>query len=320
MLKPSYKFSEEIQAYQVHVLNYGWCPICDRGLSQGESIYVGTKADGTMTVACERCKDNLTRIIKRFVYHPKGYQVPKAETILWRYVDFPKFVSMLDSGELFFTRADMFEDKFEGARGFNFHKEAIYSALNTDLTFQAKNQLKKSGVDNPSDAELAEELKKETAAQIAAQQKKREEYFVSCWHANEFESEAMWKLYISAKNQGVAIQTTVERLCYSLGNNNFELGGVNYISFKEPLDVDSVPVWYKRTAFQHEQEVRAIINETGLTSSGKPVKVDLDLLIEKVYISPSAPGWFAKLVENVLLKYAINKKVEHSKLDEEPIY
>lgn len=320
MLKPSDKFSEEIQAYQVHVLNYGRCSICDRGLSQGESIYSGTKADGTMTVACECCKDNMTKIIKPFIYHPKGYQVPKAETLLWRYVDFPKFVSMLDSGELFFTRADMFEDKFEGARGFNFHKEAIYTALKTDLTYQAKSLLMKRGVNHPSEAELEEEMRNETEAQIAVQQKKREEYFVSCWHANEFESEAMWKLYISAKTQGVAIQTTVERLCYSLGNNNFELGEVNYISFKEPLEVDSVPVWYKRTAFKHEQEVRAIINEVGLTSAGKLVPVDLDLLIEKVYISPSAPIWFAKLVENVLVKYGLDKIVEHSKLDEDPIY
>lgn len=319
MIKPSSKIKEDIQAYQVHVLNYGRCPICERGLSQGESIYAGTKEDGTMIVACVNCKKNLTREIRHYVYHPKCYKVPSANTLLWRYVDFPKFMSLLDSGELFFTRADKFEDKFEGARGFNFHKDAIYSALKTELTFKVINKFKSKGV-NPTELEIEAEIRKETQAQIEAQQEKRKEYYVSCWHDNELESEAMWKLYISAKNQGVAIQTTVERLCYSLEDNNFEIGAVNYISFKDPLDVDSVPVWYKRTAFKHEKEVRAIINQPGLALAGKPVKVDLDLLIEKVYISPSAPEWFASLVESMLVKYGLDKKVEHSKLDVEPIY
>ncbi len=38
----------------------------------------------------------------------------------------------------------------------------------------------------------------------------REIHFVSCWHENETESEAMWKLYLKS-GDGVAIQTTVVR-------------------------------------------------------------------------------------------------------------
>lgn len=321
MMQPPIKYSEETRAYLVHILNYGKCLICSRGLSQGESVYVGLLADRTFSVACDTCKSNLMKEIKHFVYHPKCYQVPPKDALLWRYMDFPKFVSLLDSGELFFTRADQFEDRFECARGFYFHKDAIYDTKKMkELTFKAKGQLMKSGIDNPTYEEIDAELKKEMQGMIQKQQEKRKEYFVSCWHSNDFESEAMWNLYISAKNQGVAIQSTVERLCYSLDNKDFEVGKVNYISFKEPLDIDSIPVWYKRTAFQHEQEVRAIIREAGVTSGGKPVAVDLDMLIEKVYISPSAPNWFASLVEHVLHNYGLNKKVEHSKLDNEPIY
>lgn len=320
MLQPSNLFPDETKAYQVHALNYGRCTLCNRGLSQGESIIVGLMEDDSLTVACEDCKDKIKRVIKRFVYHPKDFRVPSPDTVLWRYVDFPKFVSLLDSRELFFTRADKFEDKFEGARGFNFHKDAIYSSLKPQLTLKVRNELKKKGVNHPTDDVIEAELKKETLLLLNTQQKKREEYFVSCWHANDMESEAMWKLYISAKNQGIAIQTTMERLCYSIGSSNFELGAVNYISFEEPLGVDSIPVWYKRKAFQHEQEVRAVIRETGTSGVGKAVEVDLDLLIEKVYISPSAPTWFASLVERTMGRYGLKKMVEHSKLDEEPIY
>lgn len=34
---------------------------------------------------------------------------------IWRYIDFTKFVSLIDSQELFFARADKFDDPFEGS-------------------------------------------------------------------------------------------------------------------------------------------------------------------------------------------------------------
>lgn len=125
MLQPSTLFTEEIRIYQEHILNYGRCPLCNRSLAQGENVYVGEGEDGNISVACESCKNKISVDVKKFVYHPKEYDVPKRDMPLWRYQDFPKFVSLLDSGELFFTRADKFEDVFEGARGFNFQKAAI---------------------------------------------------------------------------------------------------------------------------------------------------------------------------------------------------
>ena len=320
MIQPSTLFSEDIRAYQLHALNYGRCPICSRGLGQGENVYTGILADGTFAVACEGCKDKLERVLKRFVYHPKEYSIPEKDVLLWRYQDFPKFVSLLDSGGLFFTRADNFEDSFEGARGFNFQKDAIYEASKPELILKAKSKLIAAGNDNPTDVEIDAEVEEEMKALIEAQEAKRKDYFVSCWHANERESEAMWKLYISAKKQGVAIQTTMERLCYSIGKTGFEVGCVNYISYAIPLGIDNIPIWYKRTAFQHEKEVRAIFRDPGNNAAGLMISMDLNILIEKVYISPSAAGWFANLVESVLKKYGLDKKVEHSKLDEKPIY
>lgn len=312
-------FSEETQLYQAYVLNYGQCPLCIRGLQQGETVYVGT-IKGNITVACEKCKTQLTKIDKRFVFHPKDYKIPNKDILLWRYQDFPKFISLIDSNKLFFTRADKFEDTFEGARGFNFQKEAIYSTHKPLLTLKVKGKLMNAGINNPTEDEIEIEVRKEMQNILIAQQEKRKDYFVSCWHSNELESEAMWKLYVTAKNQGIAIQTTMERLCTAIGSTDFEVGAVKYISFEHPLDEDSVPIWYKRTAFQHENEIRAIIKKSSSTELGLLVDVDVNRLIEKVYISPSAPEWFACLVENVLKKYNLNKEVLHSKLDEEPIY
>lgn len=41
---------------------------------------------------------------------PKDLNVP-----IWRYMDFTKFVDLLDTKTLFFTRADRFDDQFEGS-------------------------------------------------------------------------------------------------------------------------------------------------------------------------------------------------------------
>lgn len=320
MLQPSARFPEENRAYQIHALNYGKCPLCNRRLTAGDRVYVGEQADGTLTVACEVCKSQLTREIKHYIYHPKKFKLPSKDSLLWRYQDFPKFVSLLDSGNLFFTRADNFEDIFECARGFNFQKDDIYQSMKIPLTLSVRKALRLEGNENPSEEEIETRLKLETEKLIQEQENKRKDYFVSCWHNNERESEAMWKLYVSAKDQGVAIQTTTERLCYSLGRIGFDIGGVNYISYEKPLEVDDEPIWYKRTAFSHEREVRVVYKDADNSKTGLPIAVDLDMLIEKVFVSPSAPVWFAELVRSVMEKYGLNKTVEQSKLDERPIY
>ncbi len=320
MLQPSTLFAQEIRRYQEYILNYGRCPLCNRGLSQGESVYAGEQVGGCVSVACESCKKRISTDAKQFVYHPKEYDVPRRNMPLWRYQDFPKFVSLLDSGELFFTRADKFEDVFEGARGFNFQKAAIYDKLKPSLTLTAISQLRDAGNESPTGDDIENKLKEDFNALLEAQENKRREYFVSCWHANERESEAMWKLYITAKKQGIAIQTTMERLCYSIGKSGFEVGSVKYISYEVPLESDAEPIWYKRTAFSHENEVRAIFREVGTSFEGMPVRMDLDMLIERIYISPSAPKWFAELVKRVINRYGLDKPVEYSRLDEKPIY
>ena len=47
--------------------------------------------------------------------HPDFQLPPGAAQRIWRYMDFTKFVSMLDSGGLFFAQAATLEDPFEGS-------------------------------------------------------------------------------------------------------------------------------------------------------------------------------------------------------------
>ena len=308
------------EANSTIILNHGICSICGRSLEEGEPLTVGRTDSGIMEVACEKCKPQVKDIIREITFYHRNYGIPKGGIKLWRYIDFTKFLSLLETESLFFTRADKFEDPFEGARGFEYQSKEAYESIEKFKLLELKSKYKKEGIPLPSDEELSQIIEAEMVKVRNNYKKLRETVFISCWHANDRESEGMWKLYTSVMAQGVAIQTTVEHLCKSLYDPNFEVGFVNYIDYGEPLKINQHPFWYKRDAFKHEAEVRAVIIDSKLKEFGKQVRVNLDSLIDSVYISPTAQGWFAELVKSVCRRYGLHKPVIHSALNEIPLY
>lgn len=232
---------------------------------------------------------------------------------LWRYMDFTKFIDLLERQSLFFTRADKFEDKFEGS----------YSKFNRQIGREVYKNLTDEQYDNFMN-------------QKSLHSKNMIRYtLINCWHINEYESDAMWKLY-SKSNESVAIQTTFKNLKQAFDNQDEKIyiGKIKYIDYeKDWLPEGNVfsPFLHKRKSFEHEQELRAIIQrlpiegekvvfERDICEFGIPIHVDINILIEKVYVSPVAPQWFFELVEKVLKTYGYNKEVIYSKLIEEPFY
>ena len=98
----------------------------------------------------------------------------KPQTELWRYMDLARFLALIDRKELYFSRLHEFEDTWEGAW-------------------------------SPSDPLFRRDPE---YMKLAASHLTSSLPLVSCWHENETESVAMWKLYVSGK-EGVAIKTTV---------------------------------------------------------------------------------------------------------------
>jgi len=111
-----------------------------------------------------------------------GPEVPKNENAaIWRYMDFTKFVSLLDRQQLFFSRTDKLGDPFEG------------SCPKRNLEPRA-------------------ELMGDTSERISEYSKWIREFTaVNCWHMNKYESAAMWKLYLKS-DEGIAIKSTFRRL------------------------------------------------------------------------------------------------------------
>jgi hypothetical protein len=149
---------------------------------------------------------------------------------------------------------------------------------------------------------------------------------------NEHESEAMWRLYAKS-NEAVAVTSTYARLVEALPHDVF-IGVVQYIDYEKdrlPEGNSFYPFMHKRKSFEHEREVRTIIqelpSENGSISVGKPnpscgqvVQITPGDLIESVYVAPTASAWFRDLVERISRKYEQPWAVHRSLLDSEPVY
>lgn len=244
---------------------------------------------------------------------------PPEDAILWRYMDFTKFVSLLDERALFFARADQLGDPFEGATPTN-NIKSRYASLKSELSEKEILMYE----------HLMVELRRFT--------------LISCWHESSHESEAMWKIYSSA-NSGIAIKTNFDSFVASfITDEQMHLGKVNYIDYdseKIPDDDLLSPYLHKRKSFEHEREVRAIIQH--IPPEASPAKlpnflsgeiptwpdlcdigiyydVDINMLIQEVVIDPYAPDWFLDLVSSVAKRYGLQAPITRSDIAAAPMW
>ena len=215
-----------------------------------------------------------------------------SNTIVWKYLDLSKFLDLLMSRKLFMSRSDKFEDQYEGTF--------------SEPTFE---EIKKLSENNP---EFLDYYKSH-----------REKVVVSSWHINEYESFAMWQIF-TQNNEGLAIQSTIGRLQKALKpeiNYSQFIGEVNYIDYKKeyiPFDDMFFPFMFKRKSFQYEREVRIIsdLSESNIKiNDGLKIDVDINQLIEKIYIHPKSENWYKKLVIELVSKLDYTIEIEKSDLE-----
>ncbi len=226
---------------------------------------------------------------------------------IWRYMDFSKYVDMLTTNTLYFTRADKLEDP--------------YDCSWMQFLIDAYKQL------SPAPLEGKEWMSKVNTFE-------RLFVYLNCWHINEHQSAALWKLYSENKYETIAIQTTFGKFESEI-KNKWPQDGIRISKVKYDEDageptgnppegrlfsvLSRAKIIYKRPSFKHEEELRAFIyqgfdkeikekclrNEAHLEKlkkervEGIPIPIDPAKLIEKVYVSPLAKVWFVELVKNV---------------------
>lgn len=225
---------------------------------------------------------------------------------IWRYIDLAKLVSMLCRRKLYFASYALLaqSDPYEGL----FPEPLFTDALSTQFrdVYQRIEEAKRLVATLEDGANAAQKetanwyhwtgLANEVRQSLGqmqyevSRQNLRTHFGANCWHANEGESEAMWRLYV-ALGAGVAIESTVGRLRAALSSDGeIYIGRVRYRDSNEGTDdLSEIPLSLvtKRRSFEHEREIRALmrIDEPG---RGCEIDCDLKVLIKTVHISPYA--------------------------------
>ena len=197
----------------------------------------------------------------------------QGDTVLWRYMSLDKFIDLVSKNHLFFSPLAFYmkTDPFEG--------------FLPAVCLEADSGMFKGLFDDAAPVmDIVRKLCLESGqAEHGAALKALEHTFesaktapsrffplimravtVNCWHANRYESEAMWRLY-SDNGKSVAVETTVDALAAAIQARDSQhlvhIHPVKYVDFfdktLQPKDCvvggHRVPL-LKRKSYQHENE------------------------------------------------------------------
>jgi hypothetical protein len=239
------------------------------------------------------------------------------DACVWRFLDFPKFTSMLVTPILHFSSVAGLDDPYEGMHG--------VSPAGTDSTPWFGLPFSEVGSGGGLICR-GPEPDEEQIVQAVTELRKRT--FTNCWHMNPNEPASMWAQYVPG-GAGVAIRSTVGRLidAFEKCPHEVRLSEVMYIDHETESLIGAYPLARfirKRKSFEHERELRAIIDfdpHVGWREvSAVSVRIDLPQFITEVRVSPGAPRWFGELVVSLARTFGVSWPTRRSTLDDCPLY
>lgn len=246
------------------------------------------------------------------------FKSPKnPEAKIWRYMDFSKFVWLLDSASLYFPRADKLKDPFEGAVPELNYEAVLEQFSKADGEVSAKH--------------LVDDISRSMSIL-------RTMIFINSWHMNEAESMAMWKIY-SKGQKAIAITSTFQKLRDCLPQS-IHIGLVKYINYES----EGIPhsgfinmfeyYTHKKDVYKYENEIRAVVTGEfprealdthddpsqiiATMKEGLAFPINLNKLLSAIYVSPNSKNWYLELVRNVSKKYKLKAPIIHSGIDSSP--
>lgn len=255
----------------------------------------------------------------RFSYVDDGHPTfvhPPRDAHVWRYMPFERFATLITSAELFFARADLLGDEWEGTmwRG----------ALPVEVEPSAGPSPDGTVIFNDATAER----------EFFEQQRQRT--FISCWHMSEHERIGMWTRF----GGSVAIRSTFGRLVDALPRDgegeerNPGNPGLDPISLRAgtvwygdwPIerirkDTGYGPLMHKRNIHAEERELRIVgdyVFVDRVDVDGWRVPVDLEGLIEAIYVAPGATDADRAAAESLVRQAGLSADVRPSVVDAPP--
>lgn len=250
-------------------------------------------------------------------------------TVIWRYLTFKKFVSLIELRAIWFAKLGLFEDAEEG--------------MTPELTRQKmKNQHK------GMEGWFPDEERKSQVRRFVEdnEQYGRDLIVASCWVIREQESKDMWAEY-AKDDEGIVIKSTVEALTQSLVQslkNKWWIGRVSYVDIGtyDGMDIYEgnqahLRAFLKGMKYSHEGELRvATMNFVApgcLNPDGSPqtekqrkgfidasngpgiyVKANLSTLINELRTAPGASESHRARIDLLMSKTGTRLPVRQSEI------
>lgn len=242
------------------------------------------------------------------------------DTPIWRYMDLPKFVSMLASGGLRFTKA----------------------AILRDDPYEGFCRAEPAGMLSVGPGPVSVEHMIAQLGRISAEscRNARDRLYVNSWCLAS-ESMAMWEIY-GSRGCGLAVKSTVgqyQRAArFPVSSSHYAFGEVKYHGDLESSpdiqrDFSEGPIpmgsnlwnellklaFHKRACYDYEKEWRAALYQDPRPEiAGVDIPFDLQQLISAVYVGPRAENFFFDVVLSVMDKFLLRKPLERSVLLDGP--
>ena len=216
-----------------------------------------------------------------------------------------KFLDLVTQQRIYFTNARNFTDGYE-------------VSLPQNIVRKKRKNLKQEGL-------TGRNLEEGLSIFEWDHQSMRELTLVNCWSIGRHESYALWKIYLSGAKAGIAVRTNISRIKKAIkkGINsypeNIYIGKVKYTDF---LPEDSLTRFHlittKREFYEYENEIRFFImhypmSEGGVKppydlGAGRYVGVDVETMIDKIYLSPFVGQWFEESIKSLVGRVVPNLK------------
>lgn len=222
------------------------------------------------------------------MYKPhRDFYTPEDSTVIWHYFSLSKFIGLLESSELFFSRQDQFDDRGEGR----------LSQL--DRSFL----LRHSG-------SIAEHLEGDQHGC----------FYANCWTMSESDEYVLWNTYASLED-GIAVKSTVRRIIRALDEKDERAVYIARVEYYDEITgstfnasggiVNQLALAFsKRKYFIAEKELRLLYRDNNAHLDDNSTRsasfyVDLRELIESVYVAPKSYMWFKDAVAHLISLYGL---------------
>lgn len=241
------------------------------------------------------------------IEHPCVSPPRDGNTRIWRYLSLPKFVDLLQSNCLHFTRVDEMR-KYDASEGVS-----TTIAMKRYIQLVAEKKIASPIPDLPHDQFVRIFGSSETDDVL------NKVHFINCWHMSDHENFAMWKVY--SEPFGVCIESRFEDLknCfvdetrdYYANRHKIYIGRVDYIDSETQFIQRGNSFWTyltKRREFSYENELRCVAMQWDHQFSFIRPKVDLKRLIRSIRLNHEAPAWYFTTVADLCQRYGLDPKL-----------